>query len=223
MRAQATLPALAISLLVLTSVVGLSLAVADGAFASADRESEQHRLAVALAERLIAADSPISVRPNVLDADEVADLDGDRLGEEFPFVEDVGVRIRLDGETIVDGGSTTDGSTIQRIVLVEERQAISVDPPTDPPYATTLPRRASRVELTFDTPPPTEVRTVRANHRVVLHDPDGLDGEFVVDLSRFETTTLEFDVEGPLPPPGLEIVYYPTNTAKAVLEVTVNG
>ena len=62
---------------------------------------------------------------------------------------------------------------------------------------------------------------VRANGRVVLLNPSGLDGTFTVDVSRFETTRLTFDATGPLRGRAVEVTYYPAKTTKAVLEVTV--
>lgn len=222
MRGQANLPALAVALLVLTAVVGASLTIADGAYASADREPEQRRLAVALAERLVSPESALTARANVLNGTAVERLDGDRLDDDFPFVEGVAVRIRVGGKTVVERDDVVGGATIRRIVLVENRTAVRIEPPLSPPnYTTTLPRRTARAVIHVDVPPATEVRTVRANGRVVLHDPDGLAGDLPVRLSRFETTRLAFDADGPLPPASLAVTYYPANTTKAVVEVTV--
>lgn len=222
MRGQANLPALGVALLVLTAVVGASLTIADGAYASADREPEQRRLAVALSERLVSSESPATTRANVLNTTVLAGLDADRLDDEFPVVEETAVRVRVGGETVVERGSVADGATIRRIVLVEERGEVRIEPPLGPPnYTTTLPRRTARATVHVDVPPTTTVRTVRANGRVLLHDPDGLSGDLPVRLSRFETTRLAFEVDGPLPPGSVAVTYYPANTTKAVAEVTV--
>jgi hypothetical protein len=222
MRGQANLPALAVALLVLTAVVGASLTIADGAYASADREPEQRRLAVALSEQLVSPESPLTARANVLNETALDALDADRLDDRFPFVEAAAVRIRVGGEPVVERGTVEGGATIRRIVLVEERKEVRIEPPLSPPnYTTTLPRRTARAVVHVDVPPATEIRTVRANDRVVLHDPDGLDGDIPIRLSRFETTRLAFDVDGPLPPGSVAVTYYPANTTKAVMEVTV--
>lgn len=222
MRGQANLPALAVALLVLTAVVGASLTIADGAYASADREPEQRRLAVTLAERLVSPESPTTTRANVLNGTVLESLDADRLDDDFPFVNGSAVRIRVGGETVVERGDIAGGATIRRIVLVEKRTAVTIEPPLSAPnYTTTLPRRTARAVIHVEVPPATEVQTVRANGRVVLHDPDGLAGDLPVRLSRFETTRLRFDVDGPLPPGSVGVTYYPGNTTKAVVEVTV--
>ena len=224
MRGQANLPALAVALLVLTAVVGASLTIADGAYASADREPEQRRLAVALSERLVSPESLLTTRANVLNRTAVERLDADRLDARFPFVKGIAVRIRVGGESVVERGSVADGATIRRIVLVEERTEVRIEPPLVPPnYTTTLPRRTGRAVIHVDVPPATTVRTVRANGRVLLHDPDGLSGNLPIRLSRFETTRLAFDVDGPLPPGSVAVTYYPANTTKAVMAVTVDG
>ena len=223
-RGQANLPALAIALLVLTSVTVISLTVADGAYASADRKPEQRQLAVALSERLVSPESSLTTRANVLNASALDRFDSGRLDANFPFVRNVGVRVRVDGETVVDSTSSAGGSTIRRVVLVEDRQEVTIQPPLSAPnYTTTLPRRTSKAIVHIDPPAATRVRTVRANGRVVLHDPTGLDGDVAVQLSRFETTQLRFDVDGPLPSNSIWITYYPANSVKAVLEVTVRG
>ena len=224
MRAQATLPALAVSLLVLTAVVGASLTIADGAYASADREPEQRRLAVALSERLVSPESLTTTRANVLNGTVLDGLDADRLDEMFPVIEGTGVRIRVAEESIVERGTVTGGATLRRIVLVENRKEVRIEPTLTPPnYTTTLPRRTARAVVHIDVPPATNVRTVRANGRVVLYDPDGLDGDLSIRLSRFETTSLRFDIDGPLPPGSVAVTYHPANTTKAVMAVTVDG
>ena len=68
MRGQANLPALAVALLVVTTTAGLAVVIADGAFASAQRDAGERATADAVADRLIAADSPLTERQNVLNA-----------------------------------------------------------------------------------------------------------------------------------------------------------
>lgn len=63
---------------------------------------------------------------------------------------------------------------------------------------------------------------VRANDRVVLRNTSGLSGTFEVELSRFETTTLTVEADGPLPTGSLEVTYFPAQTAKKMLAVTVD-
>lgn len=212
-RGQANLVALAAALLVVTAVAALSLTIADGAFASADRPVGDRATADAVADRLVSADSPGTERRNVVNASR---LDTEAIGAVVP--PDVAIRVTVDGEPVYERDDATGGQTVRRIALVADRQAVSLDPPLE--FGTvTLPRRSPRatVHVVGDT----DVETVRANERVVLHDPAGISGSHDVDLSRYETTTLRFDGD---PDPGdVTVTYYPRQTRKVLLEVTVDG
>jgi hypothetical protein len=212
MRGQANLPALAVALLVITTVTALSVTVADGAFTAAERDAAERATADALADRLVAADSTLTDRRNVLNASR---LDAASVAELAP--DGVDLRVAVDGETVYERGDPT-GPTARRIALVAERQTATVEPPLA--YGeTTLPRRSPRA--TIDVDASAGVETVRANDRVVLHDPDGLGGSYDVSLSRYETTTLRFDGD---PQRGdVTVTYYPRRTTKALLEVTVDA
>lgn len=213
MRAQANLPALAVALLVVTTVAGLSMAVADSAFASAERDAVDRATAEGIADRLLAADSPITDRRNVLNASR---LGPGTVGETVP--PEVDVRVAVDGETVYQRGDPTDGPTVRRIGVVAERQVVTLDPPLRF-GSVTLPRRSPRALVAVDES--ASVSTVRANDRVVLHDPAGVDGEHEVPLSRYETTTLRF--EG-FPGDGdVSVTYFPRRTRKALVEVTVDA
>lgn len=225
-RAQANLPVLAVALLVLTTAVGTGLVVADGAFADASRQPGERRAAVALAERLVAADGPLTRRGNVLAADRLDGLNASRLRVLFPVVAGYDVRVRLDDRVLVEAGDPEGGVTFRRVVLVSERRPTTVNATLDGPNATlTLPRRSDRAVVAIDPPPGTTVGTVRANGRVVLHDDSagGLDGTFRVDLSRLETTRLSVEASGPLPPGSVAVTYYPAETTKAMLVVSVDA
>ena len=213
MRAQANLPALAVALLVVTTVAGLSMTVADSAFAGAERDAVDRATAEAVADRLLAADSPATDRRNVLNAS--------RLGAEAVegiVPPGIDARVVVDGETVYERGDPTDGSTVRRIGVVAERQVVTLDPPLRF-GSVTLPRRTPRAVVAIDGD--AGVSTVRANDRVVLHDPAGVDGEHEVPLSRYETTTLRF--EG-FPDDGdVSVTYFPRRTRKALVEVTVDA
>jgi hypothetical protein len=219
-RGQANLPALVVALLVVTTTAGLALAIADGAFAGAERDAAERRAALSLAERLVAADSALTTRTNVLNASVLSGLTPPLLTAEFPIADGSEVRIRLGDRAVVERGDATGGATVRRVVLVERRQSVSYEPPLDR-GRTTLPRRTDRVYLDISSTGAT-VRTVRANDRVVLHEPNGLDGNYSVRLSRYETTTLAFEATGPLSRGDVRVTYVPAETTKATLEVTVD-
>jgi hypothetical protein len=218
------MPALAMALLVVTSVTVVSLGLADRAYLSAERDADERRVAVALSERLVAADSQVATRANVLDDDALAELNATRLRSQFPVTGDDDVAVRLGDRTLAAAGDPTDGTTVRRIVLVENRTAASLTPRLSASdSAVTLPRRSPRVEIELSPPSESKVGVVKANEKVVLRNESGLEGRFEVRLSRFETTTLTFEADGSLPEGSVELTYYPAETSKAVLAVTVDG
>ena len=223
-RAQMNLPALAVALLVVTTVAVVSFGMADRAYLSAERDAGQRRVAVALSERLVSPESELTTRANVLDADGLAGLNATDVRDRFPVAENRDLRVRLDDRTLASAGDPTGGTTIRRIVLVENRTAVTTTPAlSSVEPAVTLPRRSPRVKIRLTPPDGTDVTVVRANDRVVLRNESGLSGTFEIDLSRFETTTLTFETDGPLPTGSVELTNYPAETRKAVLAVTVDG
>jgi hypothetical protein len=220
-RGQANLPALAVALLVVTTTAGLGFSLADDAFAGASRDTDEARTA-ALAERLVDAQSPLTERANVVAAEAVTDLDAATLTSDFPVVADTAFRVRLDDQTLAERGDPRGGATVERIVLVQSRERVTVTPPlsTD---RTTLPRRTERVTVEIDPSPGTNVTTVRANDRVVLRDPNGLTGQYDVSVSRYATVTLDFAADGPLRQGDVTVTYRPSQTTKATLSVTVDA
>ncbi|WP_233274766.1 DUF7263 family protein [Haladaptatus cibarius] len=225
-RGQMNLPALAVALLILTMVTGLSIGMADRAFLGADRDATSRQVGVAVSERMVSEESDVTVRPNVIDATELETLDAKRMQELFPVVGNHDVRVKLDENLLAERGNPTSGPTIRRIVLVERRDEVTRTPQlsaTDPRF--TLPRRTSNATLTIQSPDETTVTTVRANGRIVLRNESGLDGTVSVSVSRFETVQFAFETEasGSLPTGSVRVTYYPTNTRKAVLAVTVDA
>lgn len=215
-RAQANLLSLAVALTALVSATALGLVVADGALASADRDPTERRAAGAAAERLVSAEAT-TVRQNVLDRSAVAGLSVADLDALAPPVGNHSVRVRLGGETLLERGDPTGGATVERVVLVAERTTRSRSVAVGDGAELTLPRRTDRVALTFGSE--SGVETVRVNDRIVLHDPGGLTGRFVVEPSRYETTTLSF--AGGTARVAVEST--PLQTEKATLRVTVDG
>jgi hypothetical protein len=220
MRGQANLVGVAVALLVVTTATGLGLALADGAFASAQRQPAERRVAVSLAERLVSAESPLTTRANVMTDRRLGSVTSAALDAEFPVARGYDVRIRLGDRVLVDRGTPAGGISVRRLVLVERRQSTTIDAESD---RLTLPRRSDAATVRLDPPADTTATTVRANGRVVLHDPAGLDGSYDVDLSRYETTTLTVEHSGSFPAGSLAVTYSPARTTKAELVVTVDG
>lgn len=223
-RGQANLLAVGVALVVLTGVVAFGLFVADGALDGATRDPGERATAVGVADRLVAPDGPVAVRANVVNGSALAELDAAALAAAVPASEAADVRVALDGETVASRGTPAGGTTVRRVVLVANRTERTIQPAfaTGGTNAVTLPRRTDRIRLTVDPPNGTTVRTVRVNGRVVLHDPDGIDGTLTVPVSRYETATVRVNATGPLPAGSLDLAFYPETTRKAVLAVTVD-
>lgn len=218
-RAQANLPALVVALLLVGTSVGAALGLASGAFATADTDPADARLATSLSERLVSPDGPLTRRANVLSrgAIENATVDADWLPG------DADVRVRLDAATVVSRGDPTRGVSMRRVVLVASDERRRIEPDFEGGNTVTLPRRTTNATLMLDPPADANITTVRANERVVLNDSEGLDGAYDVTLSRYDTVTLAFEADSSLAPGSVAVDYRAETTTKAVLVVTVDA
>ncbi|WP_435126949.1 DUF7263 family protein [Halobaculum sp. D14] len=215
-RGQASLLALAAALVALTAAIGLSVAFADAALASADRSPVERRAAVTATDRVVAPDSPLTRRANVLDRGAVDALTADALVDLVPPLADAAFRVRLGGRTVVERGDPVGGTAFRRIVLVaaDAERTRSIDAAAG---AVTLPRRTGTLRFDFTD---SDVETVRVNGRVVLHRDGGLAGTESVAVSRFETARITVDGNAT---GTIRVSSYPERTVKATLEVTVDA
>lgn len=223
MRAQTSLPALGLALLVLTAATFVGVTVANGALAGAERTSLDRQAAVALSDRLTDGRAPITDRANVLDRSRLATLSSSTLHTRYGLAADAAVRVRLDDRTLASDGRARGGRTVRRLVLVQRRVERTITPSFEASNAVTLPRRTDRIRLSISPPPNTTVRTVRIDERIVLHNTSGLAGTFTVGISPYETARVRVEAAGQLSAGTVEIDYYPAQTRKARLEVTVDG
>jgi hypothetical protein len=223
MRAQLSLPALGLAFLVLTAVTALSVAVADNAVISSERSALDRQATVALSDRLVSTDGPLAVRANVLDASAVAELNETTLHTQYGLAADADVRITLGEETIVETGDADGTSSIERLVVVEERRNRTLIPSFAAGNSVTLPRRTDQIRLTIRPLANTTVSTVKVGDRVVLHNETGLDGNFTVSVSRLETAEVSFESNTSLSRGSISLTYYPVETRKARLGVAVDG
>ncbi|MEF8785816.1 MAG: hypothetical protein V5A45_07770 [Haloarculaceae archaeon] len=223
MRAQLSLPALGLAFLVLTAVAVLGVAIADNAVVSSERSALDRQATVALSDRLVSTDGPLAVRANVLDAAAVATFNQTTLRTQYGLAADADARITLEGETIVETGDVDGTSSIARLVIIEERRNRTLAPSFAAGNSVTLPRRTDRIQLSIRPPANATVSTVRVGDRVVLHNETGLDGNFTVSVSRLETAELSFESNASLSGGWISLTYYPVQTRKARLGVTVDG
>lgn len=221
-RGQANLVAVAVALVLLTSVLGASLAVAESVLvgAVAERDSADRHAASTLAARFV-DDAPASYPRNVvpnrsLTAASVASL--------TPVVENASVRVELGDRTLFDRGDPSGGATVHRGVLVAtpRSRAATVDLATNDTLG--LSHRTDRVTLVVDSGPNTTVHTVRVDDRIVLHNETGLSGEATVTTSRRRQTELTFETEttDPTANGSVEVSYTSLAVRPATLTVTVD-
>jgi hypothetical protein len=203
----------------------LGVAVADSALADATRDAGERHAATAAAKRVVAADSSLTNRTNVLDGSAIDALTVGELHSEAPALDGRSVRVTLDDRTVVSDGTPAGGTTVRRIVLVERTQTVTIRPEFTSGNRVTLPRRTRRVDLELDPPENVSVSTVRADDRTVLHTAAerGLVGEYTVSVSRRETVRLDFVANGSLSEGDVVVRMYPRTTTKALLGVTVDA
>jgi hypothetical protein len=220
-RAQANLLALAAALALVTAALGVALTAAGGAFAAADRDPLERRTAAALADRLVAAGSPLAVpgRARLLDPAALGRLNGTALRAAFPAARERGVRVALDGRTVAVAGDPADGTTVRRLVGVAER-----GPPRSlADGSAVLPARTAAVRVVLRPPPTATVRALRADGRVVLRDAAGLNGTYAVALPGAGNHTLALEADGNLTAADARAVPVRWNGSGRVLGVTVDG
>lgn len=221
-RAQANLVALVAALVALTTAMVVGFAVADTALAGAAREPGERHAATAVAAGLVAEDTRLTNRSNVLNGSAVDGLTAGDLHAAYPVLDGRSVRVALGNDPLVSDGAVRDGTTVRRIVLVEREREVTVEPRFTGGNAVTLPRRTGRATLAISPPDNRTISTVRADGRTVLHAPGGLDGTCAVSLSRRETARLTFVANGSLERGDVSITIHPRDTRKAVLAVTVD-
>jgi hypothetical protein len=194
--------------------------MADRAFLAADREPADRRAATSLAERLV--EGPLARRANVLDRTRLGRLTPARLDGSFPAASGHDVGVALDGRTVLERGDPTGGATVRRAVLVASDRTRTVRPRLRG-NATTVPNRTDRLRVDVRPPPNATVRTVRADGRVLLHDPDGLEGGYRVNVSRDRRVRLAFDTNVSLTQGDIALRYRTTTTEPRTLAVTVDA
>jgi hypothetical protein len=220
-RAQTSLPALGIALVLLVSTTVFAVAVAEERLASSRDETLERESAAGLADSLVAADATVTRRANVVDPGALGTLDAAQLEGAHGLESTAGVQIRLDGQSVLSRGATEAGSTIERIVLVERRAARTIVPRFNATRVLTLPRRTPNATVTVATRDNATVTGILVDGRVVRRNPGGLAGSHVVQTSRYRTATLEFAGRGNLSRGDVSVTYYPARSRKATLSVTV--
>lgn len=213
-RGQASLLALVVSLVVLTAVMGLALGVVDGAYRSTEREPTERRIATSLAERLVSEEAGHTTRANVMNVTEIHTLTEQSFDRTYPVTRGTTFHVRLGNQTIINQGNPAGGTTVRRLVLHEHQQQVTQSVGDN----STIPTGTERATITV--PPRVTATTIRANDRVVLHNPDGLTGSFEITLTDLESTRLHVEGGGA---EAVTVTYTQGRTTPTKLVVTVDA
>lgn len=224
MRGQIELPAFAIAVLLLTFTLVLGITAANTAFSNAERSALERQTAVSVSDQLVGEASPVTARENVLNASAIDELESVLEGDEIVVPDSAAIEVRLGDEVIAERGSISpaSASTIERLVLVEDRSVETVEPMVTDAHAMTIPRRSYNTTVTIADEPTGSVHTVRANDEVLLANDDGLTGTFSLATSPQETTRIQFEMIGYLDAGDVTLQYEAPATRKATLTVIVD-
>jgi hypothetical protein len=222
MRAQTSLPAVGVALVLLVTTATFAVAFADERLGSSRARTLERQAAAAVADSLVSAQSAVTRRGNVLDAGALERLDAGDLTTEHGLHGDSAVRVSVGERVLVARGSASGGRRVERIVLIENRSRRTIEPPFRTTRRVTLPRRTPNVTLQLAPAGNTTIDRVRVGGRVVLSRGAGLNGTYSVDVPRFRTATLGFESSGRLERGDVSVTYYPARTEKTTLSVTVD-
>lgn len=221
MRGQTSLPALGVALVVLVTATLFAVSVAEGQLATARGDALERETALAVSERLVGAGSSVTARQNVVRADAFDGIDVTDLRETYGLGADDAIRVTLGGEVVLATGEPEAGTTVERLVRVQNRTSRRIVPRFDRSRRVTLPRRSPEATLVIDPAGNATVETVLANGAVLLRDTDGLAGRYEAQLSRYETVALSFEGTGSLSHGDITVRFRPARTRTARLRVTV--
>ncbi len=177
-RGQANLPVVAVALVVLTAVTGMTVAMAEGAHLGAERDVEERAAAVSVADRFVAADASHTRRANVLDAATLANVTGADGPTLTPVADGSDVRIRVGDEFVLERGDPEGGTTIRRLALLATDDTWNGTVGTGSDDRLDLPTRTATVELGAEG----DVESIRVDDRVVGHSSSGAIDPVHVDV-----------------------------------------
>lgn len=109
-----------VAILLLTAPVLVGIAVVDSAVEIPATTGSERTLAASEADRLVADDGPVAVRSHVIDANGIKTLSSADLSS---VQENNAVTVQVNGDKVVDGGPSTDGTTVERVVLLRHRES----------------------------------------------------------------------------------------------------
>ncbi len=210
------------ALVLLTVVTAGSIVAADRALSDADGNSlEQHR--VERASDALVTDSPLTTAQGYVAPSLANATNASELATAIPSLRGVSFRVRFDGRDVATRGPVTDGVTVSRSVVVVENRTVTEDIELGNETATTLDGRTDEIRVDVAPVNNTTVRTVRIGDRVVLHEPGGIDGSYVVAVSSYTTPEVRVDAVGDPPEGTVTATATLFETRTAQVEVTVDA
>jgi hypothetical protein len=233
-RAQANLIGFAVAVIVVTTVAVVGVALANDAVADADRRPLATHAAERLADHLVAADAAHTRGPNVLRSRATANLTPAALDAAVPPLRNRSFRVSLGTETVVvrghpsaavaGGSADRRGARVTRRVRIERAVERSTRIDLADRRAVTLRDHAGPVVVVVDPAPGQSIATLRAGDRIVLHDPDGLAGRYVVSVPQTRPLDLVFVTRGrPVVGGATATVTWTEPTARTASLVVVVG
>jgi hypothetical protein len=221
-RAQTSLPAIGVALLLLVTTTTVAVAFADERLHASRTAALERQSAAAVADSLVRTTAGVTRRENVLDARGLDRLDAGTLTAEHGLHPDSAVRVNVGDRVLVARGSVSSGSRVERIALIENRSSRTLEPAFRTTRRVTLPRRTPNVTVHLAPAGNTTIDRVRVGGRVVLSRAAGLNGSFVVEVPRYRTATLGFEGDGRVERGDVRVTYYPARTEKAMLTVVID-
>lgn len=198
MRGQANLIALAAAVLVVSAALGIALIFVSGSLSTATGEPEERVLATGIADRLTASDGPITRADGSVNASLVENFTTHRLASILPDANQGAVRVSLGGEELASIGEPHEGTTVTRLVRVVEHRSVIRRPDLSSNESSDdyVLRAADHIEISINGSAGV-LETVWLDGRMVLHDPEGLNGSFTVRLPAPGQSRLQFKVLQP--------------------------
>lgn len=185
MRAQANLLALAAALVVVTGATSAALLVAGGAIQAGTDEPQERVLARGITDRLLAADGPLARADGTLNATLLAAFDDADLQALLPAGSDAAVRVRLGDRVIASTGTVSAGTQVTRLVRVVRYRPVTRIPDlvaNDTRRSSSVLRAAHWIDIEINESAGA-VQTVWIDDRMVLHDPDGINGTHRISVA----------------------------------------
>jgi hypothetical protein len=193
MRGQANLLALGAAIVILTGATATALFVASGALDTAVNDPADRQLASGLAERLLAAESPLTGSAGTLIATNMSRFDDGALAALLPA--DSAARITIGGDVVAAVGDADGGSRVVRLVRVVSYREVLRFPDIEANSTGSsriAVRSADWLRIDVNGAAGT-LETVWMDDRVIMHDPDGIQGSARVELDGPREISFRFD------------------------------